>query len=272
MSEHNNLQTGFADINGGKLYYEIAGSGPALVLAHAGIADRRMWDDQFFMFAEHFRVIRFDFWGFGKSTIASRNFFLHDDLYQLLTFLNVEQAHLMGCSLGGRVIIDLALKYPKMVKSLILVGSGLSGYQFTGEAIRRFVEQVIAARERHDYDREIELKLQLFIDGQSGTSEQVNPQARIRAREMLLDRPGAQGEGQQPEPPAIGRLSEIEAPTLIIVGDRDEANIAAIADLLAAEIPGTRKIILPDTAHLPNMEKPEYFNGIVLEFLQSNHA
>lgn len=270
MFEHNGMQTGFADINGGRLYYEVTGDGPALVFAHAGIADRRMWDDQFLIFAQHYRVIRCDFWGFGKSTIANNTFFLHQDLYQLLKFLGVEQAHLMGCSLGGRVIIDLALEYPKMVNSLIVVGSGLSGYQFEGEVLMRFVEQVIAARERDDYDRESELKIQLWVDGRARTSDQVDPRVRERAREMLLGRPGAQGEGQQLEPAAIGRLSEINVPALIIVGDREEANIATIADLLAAKIHGARKIIIPDTAHLPNMEKPEHFNRVVLEFLRSN--
>jgi pimeloyl-ACP methyl ester carboxylesterase len=271
MFEYNGLQTGFADINGGKLYYEVAGDGPTLVFAHAGIADRRMWDDQFLAFAQHYRVIRCDFWGFGKSTRANNTFLLHQDLYQLLKFLGVEQAHLMGCSLGGRVIIDLALEYPNMVNSLIVVGSGLSGYQFTGEVLQRFSEQMRAANERNDFDGALELVIQLWVDGRSRTPDQVDPRVRERAREMLLGRPGVKGEGRQLEPAAIGRLSEIDVPTLIIVGDRDEANIATIADLLAANVRGARKIIMPDTAHLPNMEKPEHFNRIVLEFLRSNH-
>jgi pimeloyl-ACP methyl ester carboxylesterase len=270
MFEQNGVQAGFADIRGGRLFYEVAGDGPALVLAHAGIADRRMWDDQFLVFAQHYRVIRFDFWGFGKSTIANNIFLLHQDLYELLRFLGIEQAHLMGCSLGGRVIIDLALEYPKMVNSLIVVGSGLSGYQFEGEVLMRFVEQVIAARERNDYDGEIELKLQLWVDGRSRTPGQVDPRVRERAHEMLLGRPGVQGEGQQLEPAAIGRLSEINVPTLIIVGDRDETNIATIANLIVANVRGARKIIIPDTAHLANMEKPEHFNRVVLDFLRSN--
>jgi pimeloyl-ACP methyl ester carboxylesterase len=269
MSKHQSVQAGFADINGGKLYYEVTGDGPVLAFAHAGIADRRMWDDQFFAFSQHYRVIRCDFWGFGKSATANNTFFLHQDFYQLLTFLDVQQAHLMGCSLGGRVIMDLALAYPEMANSLIVVGSGLSGYQFTGEVLMHYVEQVIAAREREDDDQEIELKLQLWVDGRARTPDRVNPQVRERARDMLLGRPGRQGEGKQLEPAAIGRLSEIEVPTLIVIGDRDEANIATIADLLAANVRGARKIILPDTAHLPNMEKPEDFNRVVSEFLES---
>jgi 3-oxoadipate enol-lactonase len=270
MLKHSGVQTGFADINGGSLYYEDAGDGPALVLAHAGIADRRMWDDQFLVFAQHYRVIRCDFWGFGKSTIANNSFFLHQDLYHLLEFLGIEQTNLLGSSLGGRVSIDLALEYPEKVNSLVLVSSGLGGYQFKGEVFTRFVEQIIAAREQDDCDRVCELRIQLWVDGQSRTPDQVDLQVRDRAREMLLDHPGAQGEGQQLEPAAISRLSEIDVPTLIIVGDRDEANIATIADLLATNVHGARKIVIPDTAHLANMEKPGHFNQVVLEFLQSN--
>jgi len=270
MFEQNGVQTGFADINGGKLYYEVAGNGPALVLAHAGIADRRMWDDQFLVFAQHYRVIRYDFWGFGKSTITNNTFFLHQDLYQLLKFLGIEQAHLMGCSLGGRVIIDLALEYPKMVNSLVVVGSGLSGYEFIGEVLQRFSEKMRAVNERNDFDGALELVIQLWVDGQERTPEQVDPRVRARVREMLMGHTEWAIAERPLQPPATGRLKEIDVPTLIIVGNRDEVNIATIANLLAANIHRARKIIIPDTAHLPNMEKPEHFNRVVLEFLRSN--
>jgi pimeloyl-ACP methyl ester carboxylesterase len=269
MVEDSGVQTGFADINGGKLYYEVAGNGPVLVLAHAGVADRRMWDDQFIVFAQNYRVIRFDFWGYGRSTIDHTTFFLHEDVRQLLKLLGIERAHLLGCSLGGRVSIDLALAYPEMVHSLVVVGSGLSGHRFEGEALMHYVEQITAAREQEDDEREIELTLQFWMDGQARTPDQVNPQVRERARQMLSGRPGEQGQGRALEPTAIGRLNEIEVPTLIMIGDRDDTNIATIADILASNIHGAQKVILPNTAHLPNMEKPEQFNQIVLEFLQS---
>lgn len=270
MFKPNGVQTGFADINGGKLYYELAGKGPSLVLAHAGIGDLRMWDDQFHVFAQNYRVIRFDFWGFGKSTIANDDFYLHEDLYHLLKSLGVEQAAFIGSSLGGRVIIDLALAYPELVKSLVIVGSGLSGYQFTGDAFKRYVEQIIKAREQDDYERVCELRIQFWIDGSSRTPEQVDPQVRERVREMLLGHPGRQGEGQTLEPVAIGRLSELDIPTLIIMGELDETNIATIAGILAANIRGAQKTIIPDTTHLPNIEKPKHFNRVVLDFLQGS--
>jgi len=269
MSEHKTVQTGFADINGGKLYYEVSGDGPALVLAHAGIVDLRMWDEQFLVFVQNYRVIRFDFWGFGKSTIDNDDFAFHEDLYQLLKFLGVEQAHLLGSSLGGRVIIDFALVHPEIVKSLVVVGSGLGGYQFTGDAFSQYIEQIIEAREQDDYKRVCELRIRFWVDGSSREPDQVDSRVIEQVREMLLSQPGKQGEGYLLEPVAIGRLNEIDAPTLIIIGDRDDANIVTIANLLATNIPGAQKNIIPDTAHLPNMEKPEYFNQVVLEFLQS---
>jgi pimeloyl-ACP methyl ester carboxylesterase len=272
MQEQIDVQTGFADINGGKLYYEVAGNGPVLILAHAGIADRRMWDYQFLVFAQHYRVLRFDFWGHGQSTIDHETFFLHEDLRQLCKVLSIECAHFLGCSLGGRVSIDLTLAYPEMVNSLIVVGSGLGGYQFEGAALMHLAEQIMAAREQEDDEQEIELFLQYWIDGQARTLDQVNPQVRERARQMLRGRSRKLGEGQPLEPGAIGRLSEIKVPTLIIVGDRDDADIATIADLLASNIDGAQQVSIPNTAHLANMEKPEQFNQIVLGFLQSTKA
>jgi pimeloyl-ACP methyl ester carboxylesterase len=193
-------------------------------------------------------------------------------LCQLLKFLSIERADMMGCSLGGRVIIDLALAYPAMVNSLISIGSGLGGYRFEGEDFTRYVEQIMAARKQEDDEREIELKLQFWVDGRARTPEQVAPLVRERARQMLVGRPGIRGEGRPLEPNAIGRLAEMDVPILIIVGDRDEANVAAIAEFLASNIRGAQKAIIPNTAHLPNMEEPDQFNHLVLGFLRSTPA
>src|SRR4051812_9978431 len=104
MTELSPSSTGFAAVNGVQIYYEIAGSGHPLVLVHAGIADRRMWDAQFPVFAQHYRVIRYDMRGFGKTAMVAGSFAHHDDLHGLLTFLGVERAYLLGCSKGGGMI------------------------------------------------------------------------------------------------------------------------------------------------------------------------
>ena len=77
-----------------------------------------------------------------------------------------------------------------------------------------------------------------------------------------------EGDFAQPlDPPAAGRLGEITVPTLVIVGDRDIPHIQQIADTLANGIAGARKVVMPNTAHVPNMEQPAAFNQLVLDFL-----
>src|SRR5262245_1060849 len=124
------VQTGFASANGAQLYYETAGSGHPLVMVHAGIADCRMWDDQFQFFAGKYRVVRFDMRGYGKSAPIAGDFYLHRDLNGLLDFLEIKRAYLMGCSKGGRAIVDFALEYPQKAAALITVGSEPSGFKF----------------------------------------------------------------------------------------------------------------------------------------------
>ena len=78
------------------------------------------------------------------------------------------------------------------------------------------------------------------------------------------------GEEWEPEPPAADRLHNIYAPTLLIVGDEDQPRVFAAADLLEKELPNARKVVMHGTAHLPNMERPEEFNRLVLDFLQDH--
>ena len=88
--------SGFAEVNGARLYYEMAGKGHPLVLNHAGIADCRMWDDQFAAFAARFTVIRWDARGYGRSAEPPGLYSLHDDLSGLLRHLGVDQAHVVS--------------------------------------------------------------------------------------------------------------------------------------------------------------------------------
>ncbi len=112
---------GVASVNGARLYYEVAGGGFPLVLNHAGLANCRMWDDHIEVFAQHYRVIRWDFRGYGKSPMVPGPFSGRADLQGLLRALGVGRAHVLGLSLGGRIAIDFALEYPDMVAGLILV-------------------------------------------------------------------------------------------------------------------------------------------------------
>ena len=119
--------TGFVESNGTQLYYEMMGEGHPLVLIHGGYMDRRMWDDQFAVFAQHYRVIRYDVRGFGQTALPPVPYTDREDLSHLLSFLGLEKTYLIGLSLGGEIAIDFTLDYPGMVDALILVGSSISG-------------------------------------------------------------------------------------------------------------------------------------------------
>ncbi len=104
--------------------YDLAGEGDALVLLHAGIADRRMWDPQWAAFAERYRVIRADARGFGATSAPDGPYGHHLDLAAVLDDAGVERAHLVGVSLGAGTAVVFALAFPDRVRSLVLVSPG----------------------------------------------------------------------------------------------------------------------------------------------------
>ena len=266
-------ETGTAEVNGARIHYEITGDGEPLVLVHAGIADSRMWEAQVAPFAERYRVIRYDMRGFGKSEMVEGPFAHYEDLCALLDFLGVERTHLVGCSMGGGAVLDFALEYPERVGDLVLVGSAVGGFRPEFGPPKEW-EELVAADEAGDLERISELEVRMWVDGPGRSPEDVPAPIRDLVREMnliaLKTEDAGLGEEWEPEPPAADRLHNIHAPALLVVGDEDQPRTFAAADLLANELPNTRKVVMHGTAHLPNMERPEEFNGLVLEFLQDH--
>ena len=265
------MLTDYVEINGAKIYYEVAGEGFPLVLTHAGIADSRMWDDQMAAFSEHYRVVRYDVRGYGQSEPVAGAFYHHENLRGLLNHLDIKQAHVLGCSMGGGISLDFTLENPQMVKSLTLVGSALPGHEAVPSARPANWDAIIAAYEAGDYAPANDYEIQKWVAGYGRTPEQVAEAVRDKVREMnliaLRNEAAEIGEEQELDPPAYFRLGEINVPTLVIVGDTDQPDIIAKADVLANQITDTKKIVMNNTAHLPNMEKPAEFNRHVLDFL-----
>jgi pimeloyl-ACP methyl ester carboxylesterase len=257
---------------GARFYYEAAGAGRPLVLVHAGICDLRMWDEQFDAFARAYRVIRYDRRGFGRTTTTMpAPFSHHQDLYELLNYLGIERAFLLGCSQGGKTILDLALEHPSTARSLVLVTSAVGGFTFTGEPPLQLAE-LEEADERGDLARVNELELQIWVDGPHRTPTEVDRKVRERVREMnliALKSATAAGSEMSLEPAAVDRLGQIRVPALIVAGALDTPRTLAAAKLLAEKIPDARSVVINETAHLPSMERPEEFNQHVLEFLNS---
>jgi pimeloyl-ACP methyl ester carboxylesterase len=252
------------------LYYEIAGEGQPLVLIHGGLVNSGLWDDQFEVFAGHYRTLRYDVRGYGKSQPPASYFSNHGDLRDLLDHLNIERAYVLGLSLGGMIAIDFTLTYPDRVAALLPIAAGLSGYHTTANSALR--AEMIAAYVSGDKARAVELSLQMWTDGPYRTSAQVDPAVRERIRLMTahtFDLPDVEPWTQRLEPPASDRLAEIQVPTLFVVGDQDVADILTISDLIVNQVPGAQRAVIPGTAHHLNLEQPAEFNRIVLEFLDS---
>lgn len=266
------VEKGFAPINGANLYYETAGSGHPLVMVHAGIADNRMWDDQFTALASDFLVIRYDQRGYGQSAPVAGDFTRYDDLFELLRFLKVERAYLMGCSMGARVCLDFALEHPEMVAALIMVGSGPGGFDLKTDPPRQW-DDIVKSFEANDLERTSELEVQVWVDGRSRTPQQVNPAVRARVFDMNLIALKYEklelGTEKSLEPAAATRLGDLRIQVLVIVGDLDTPYIQAASDFIIENVHFGQKIVMNGTAHVPNMEQPTEFNQHVLNFLNS---
>jgi pimeloyl-ACP methyl ester carboxylesterase len=267
------VTTGYVELDDGKLYYEEAGAGTPLVLLHTGFADSRVWDDQWQDFARRYRTIRFDMRGFGKSTPPSGPIARRRDLHRLLDHLGADRAALLGCSLGGEVILDYALENPGRVAALVPVSTAPGGFEFQGPPPATLME-MMAAVKQGDLALASELQNRLWVDGPFREPGQVDSRVRRRAAEMnrAVLASGTWGAADANpldpiQPPAAKRLPEIRVPTLIVAGALDNPEILRAADVMAAGILDAKKIVIPDCAHLPNMENPAGFNRAVLDFL-----
>jgi 3-oxoadipate enol-lactonase len=258
------------------LYSEVAGDGPELVLLHEGICDSRMWDQQWDKYARSHRVLRFDFRGFGRTPLEPGPFASARDVIELMDRHGFERASLLGVSLGGRVALEVALAAPESVAALVLVGSGLPGHDWS-EQMQAIWEEEEAALRAGDLDRAVEISLRTWVDGPRRQPDDVDPRVRGHVGEMQqrafeLQQVAGEDEEELLVENVAARLGEIEVPTLVLIGEADQPDLHAIAERLAREIPGARLETIANTAHVPSMERPEEFDGLVLGFLEAVRA
>ena len=265
------VDTGTVAVNGTQLFYEAAGRGSPIVLLHSGDLDRRQWDPQFLPLALEHRVIRFDARGYGRSGRADTKYRADDDLFALLVALHIPRASLIGSSLGGRIAIDFALSHASMIDRLVLAAPGLSGWQFSRGDTSWFAD-ARAARDRGDFGAIAIAWLQQ--DFMHAAMEHPDVAAHLRKvagenGQFWADVLRLNGEqDQQGSPPALHRTRLITAPTLLIVGTRDTRDIVEIADTLSASMPHVRRVTFEGAGHMLNLEQPDRFTTVVLEFLR----
>jgi 3-oxoadipate enol-lactonase len=258
------------------VWFDVHGQGPAVALVHAGVADSRMWEPQVAPLSAAHTVVRVDLPGFGRSPFVGTEVSNRAAVREALDGAGIDRAAIVGVSLGGATALELALESPQRVTALVLVGPGLPGHEWSDE-IEAFAAEEEEALERGDLDAAATANLRMWLAGPRRSLGGIDPDIRELVAEMqrdafVLQKGHDDVRAVRLDPPASQRLSEVHVPTLIVTGDEDVRDIHDIADKLSAEIPGAQRATIPDAAHLPNLERPEEFNRIVLDFLGEHTA
>lgn len=244
------------------LFYEVEGTGEPVVLIHAFSVDRRMWDPQVAALRGRFRVIRYDLRGHGRSAAPEAPYTGFGDLLAVLDALDVRRAALVGLSAGAVVATDFALTHPDRVTRLVLAAPGLGGYRVPPLP---WAGPVFAAAAAGDAAGAAKLWAGtpiMALRRNTGAAKAVTEMVTGNARLWGLART------ERPlDPPALGRLGDIRAPALILVGEQDLPHIREIAGLLAAGISTATLVTIPGAGHIVNLDAPDAFNDAVAAFL-----
>lgn len=262
------------DITNKQLHYDITGEGETIVLIHAALLDSRMWNAQAVAFSKYFQVLTYDLYGYGNSTLTEEKRIEHvDDLALLLDNLHIEKAHILGASMGGEIAQRFALEYPERVRSLILIGAGLEGYEYPEDAFAwwaTFVDAIHANTLRTAETIFIEHALnrkEALLSAELYTSLQTIMQDytfKHYVDDTLL--------WKTYDVPVIEQLGTIICPALIIVGEADTPVNHSIAQFLVNEISNATFITIPNSGHLSNLQHPDLFNQSVINFLNGIKA
>ncbi|HEX5631328.1 MAG TPA: alpha/beta fold hydrolase [Acidimicrobiia bacterium] len=261
--------SGHIAVPGGSLYAEIDGSGPAVCLVHAGVANLRMWDPQVPALAEHHTVIRYDTRGFGRTESEAVEFSNREDLVAVLDHVGAERAVLVGASRGGIIALDTTLEFPDRVSGFVSVAGGISGYDpgiFTPEMA--MWDEVEARWKAKEWEWLADFETAYWYDGPGQPTDRIEPALRALGHGWILDNYRAEKPEPTPrplQPPAAARLAELQVPVLVMIGLRDDPGTVASGRFLAESTGGP--LLEFDTAHMINLEQPERFLAALQEFL-----
>ena len=257
-----------AKANGIELYYEIHGKegAPWLVLSHSLACSVRMWDPQIAAFRDRYRILNFDTRGHGASNAPPGPYSLEmlaEDLKALLEKLHIENPHFCGLSMGGMIGQTFALEYPGVLRTLTLADTTS---RYPAEAMTVWEERIRTA-ETKGLEPLAEPTLQRWF---TDNFRRNKPDEINRIRKLILATPVAGYAGCSRAIPKINltaRLKEIRCPILVIVGENDAGTPPVMAREIHDHAPGSKLVVLPDAAHLSNLEQPEAFNRALGEFI-----
>ncbi|AWZ10856.1 MULTISPECIES: alpha/beta fold hydrolase [unclassified Streptomyces] len=247
------------------LNHDVAGpqGGPAVVLLHSSVCDRRMWEPQWApLAAAGFRVVRADFRTCGESPASEVPYSDHGDVRELLDHLGIRRSAFVGSSYGGRIALTLAALHPERVSALALLCPDRPGRPPSPE-MREFGAAEDALLDAGDLVGAAELNARQWL-GPEATDD-----ARGLVRDMQLgnfrSEPAAAGDQELPEP-AVD-LSAVRAPVLAVGGAHDVPVFRRIAAELPGVVPGATHVELPWAGHLPSLERPAEVTRMLLDFL-----
>ncbi len=256
---------GFVQVPGGRLWFQSTGVGPDVVLIHPGLWDSRTWDREVAALAGRYRVTRYDVRGYGRSTFPDAPYSNTEDVICLLEHLEIKRAALIGCSMGGNIAVRFAIEYPDRVTCLVAVAAGMSGWEWPEETWGPVWKAIQDALDRGDTEAATELALEVWAP--LGTDDPVGQSIRRialdNAQQFRLDEEDLEITGSPP----LEHLHEISAPTLVVLGADDVAEIAAIGNTLQQRIPNARAVVIERADHVVNMRQPQAFNQVVGHFL-----
>jgi 3-oxoadipate enol-lactonase len=232
----------------------LAGDGVPIVLLHPGIGDSRSWDRVLPGLTGR-RVVRYDVRGYGRSAPPTTEFSLLRDLMTVLDQLDLERVLLVGCSMGGSTALSLALTDPARVHGLVLLCPGVPGFPWPEEPeLDAQYESLAAAR-----DVEGMVRFGLGVWAAAGD----DPEARAQL-EASVPAWFDQDEYLESDPPVYDRLHEVQAPSVVMVGDKDRPILAAVAGAAAARIPDAEFLWMPGVDHLPALRDPDLVTRTIL--------
>jgi 3-oxoadipate enol-lactonase len=247
------------------LAHDDAGDGEPLVLIHAGVCDRRMWEPQWKSVTERFRTVRCDLRGFGETPLPPEPFNPADDVIGMLGALGLDRVSVVGASFGGRVALELAATWPSRVQKLVLLCGEWEEVESDPE-LESFAEEEDRLLSDGDVDAAVELNVRTWIGpNASAANRSLVSAMQRRAFEIQL----AAGEDAELEPREVDP-GAIEAPTLVISGAQDLAHFRQVAAELSDRIPEAEHLELDWAKHLPSLERPAETTELLLDYLAAS--
>ena len=253
-----------AKVNGTELYYEVTGKegAPWLVLSHSLACTVRMWDPQVAAFKDRYRILNYDMRGHGQSAAPQGPYtldMLADDVLGLMKELKIERATYMGLSIGGMIGQTLALRQTKHFDKMVLADTS---HAQPPEAIKQWEERIKVAQTQG-----MKPLVPSTMERWFTPSFRESPPAR-KIAELIANTPvaGYVGCGQAiMKLNTTARLKEIKLPVLAIAGEADPS--APGTRHIGENVPGARLVMIPQAAHISNVEQAATFNQALRDFL-----